>query len=221
MSSFDDLIEEARFYARASSVRSNLVTDAQLLLVGNKALEEARKKLIEIESNLVYANDTITLVSGTGEYTPTFSHDGFLEDGVFLTGEENPLRFVTEEYKVHYDTDNITQPPDAYYVTEDGKVGFLNIPDDSYDTATIYYWKHKDEFQIASGETGDAMPFGGIWDGYVEARLEFAISKIYGRDLSIITAEIVGRETEAINSAYRLGIRKRRNRSDFFSAPGV
>ena len=48
----------------------------------NDILENLYQKLVFIESNLVYAEGTITLAADTDEYTPTFSHNGFMHDGV-------------------------------------------------------------------------------------------------------------------------------------------
>ena len=116
------------------------ITDTQLLGIANDILDDIYKTLVHVSSNLVYTEGSITTEADTLEYTPEFSHNGFLKDGVWLDGEDWFLTEVTEAHKVKYDYGSTTGEPEVYYINEDGDVGFLWVPDDAY-TVRVLYWE--------------------------------------------------------------------------------
>ena len=91
--------------------------DAQYLALVNGILQDIHQALCQMESNLVYAIDTITTVDGTGEYTPSFSFDTIADDGVWLDYQTWYLALVSEADKVYYDPDSTTGQPSVYYLT--------------------------------------------------------------------------------------------------------
>jgi len=219
MATLSDLIDEARFNTRTLTTRSNLAPSSSLLPIANRALKECWKNMVELESNLVYSQHDIALVDGTPSYNPSFSHSGFLQDGVWMDDEEWFLVEGVEEDKVHYAVDSETGSPERYYLGSDGYVYLLPVPDDTYTTLHILHWGSFSDLELSAVD--DDIPWDGIWDTYMVARLEYAINKVYGRDNSLVVAELVGIEIDCTQEVYRHGIRKRRSQSDFFSVPGV
>lgn len=193
-------------------------TDTNRLSMINDILETIYQKLCFIESNLVYAEGTITLGDGTEEYTPSFApHNGFLDDGVWLDGEDTYLTQVTEADKVRYDYGSTTSEPEAYYLTEDGKVGFLWVPDDTY-TVHVQYWN---PLTVLTDYDNDDLPWGGIWDRVIQRLLVVEMLEVLERDNSrqALLADI--EENSAMNMVYKLGVRPKRQVSDMFNIGGV
>jgi len=105
-------------------------TKDQRLGIMNDILETIYQKLVNVESNLVYAEDTQATVADTAEYTPDFKFDGFLIDGSWVDGEDEYLVQVSEGDKIKWDYDSTTNQPEAFYLTENGKMvicGFLTL----------------------------------------------------------------------------------------------
>lgn len=224
MTELADLIEIARIDARVSSTRSNLITDAQIVTLTNPILQECRRKMVEVESNLVYDHTTVDTVADTGEYLISSFitdglHSGFMQDGVWIDGEDWFLIDGKEEEKIYYDIDNSTNQPERYYLTSDGKMGFLWIPDDVY-TVNIQYWLPLTKLTNTTGADG-TVPWDGIWDEYVTKSIEYRIRRIYERDISIVALELVGIEAQAMQEVFRKGIRVRSSQSDMFTVDGV
>jgi len=188
-------------------------TDAEFLAIVNDILETIYQKLCFVESNLVYAEGTITTAASTLEYTPTFSHNGFLHDGVWLDGEDTFLGQVSEADKVKYDYGSTTSAPEAYYLTEDGKVGFLWVPDDTY-TVHVQYWE---PLTALTTYDTDALPWDGIFNRVIQRLLIVEALETLERDNSrqAMLAEI--EMGSAMSMVYMRGIRIRRQISDMFS----
>ena len=205
----------AKLKIRDSSDRQ--FDDANRLSMINDILENIYQQLCFVESNLVYAEGTITTEDGVGEYIPEFSHNGFLHDGVWLDGEDNYLTQVTEADKVRYDYGSTTMEPEAYYLTENGKAGFLWVPDDAY-TVHVQYWK---PLTALTDYDEDALPWGGIWNRVIQRLLVVEMLEILERDNSrqAIFADI--EETKAMNMVYIRGVRPKRQASSMFSIEGV
>lgn len=343
-------------------------TKTERLGLVNDILEQIYQKLVFVESNLIYAEGTITTAIGTLEYTPSFSHDGFLHDGVWLAGEDTYLGQVDEAAKNQYDYDitasdvseilnsdfedwtggdadnwtdsanavsdeettgphggtgsslkltasgaasqytqsdsvtvtaekkyhlklyykntagdtaqyliydvsnganivaatdlsNITGwsaqqsiefttpagctsiyvrlyakadgdivwfddvylattlvgEPEAYYLTENGKVGFLDVPDDAY-IVHILYWK---PLTALTDYDADALPWGGIFNRYIQRMLVFEMKEVLERDNSRDAVMAQMKLNQAMNMVYARGIRRRRQASDMFSIPNI
>jgi len=208
-------ISNARIRARMTD--KNVISDTQALALVNSNLEDIRKSMVMIESNLVYAESTITTVDGTMEYTPSFSHDGFMDNGVWLDGEDWYLKQVNEVDKVKFDYATQTSEPAYYYFTEDGKVGFLHVPDDAY-TVRVQFWS---PLTTLTDVDNDDLPWDGIWNQYVEKRLEFEFKDILERDTSTASAILQMLNDQAMAQVHRRGVRPRRITSDFFSVDGI
>jgi len=188
--------------------------DQRLGLV-NDILEGVYQKLIFVGSNLVYAEGTIVTVADTGEYTPSFSHNGFVHDGVWVEGNDTYLSQISEANKVIYGT--TTSEPEAYYLTEDGKVGFLWVPDDAY-TIHIQYWKPITQL---TDYDADDLPWGGIFNNYIQRMLVYEMKEILEMDNSRDSAMAQMEINQAMNAVYIRGIRHRRQKSDMFSVEGL
>jgi hypothetical protein len=183
----------------------------------NSILEDINKDLQAVESNLVYAQGSITTVADTMEYTPSFTHQGFLDEGVWVDGETTFLKFLTEADKVPYDYDESTGQPEGYYLTEDSKVGFLWVPDAVY-TVYVQYWKPLTEMTVLATDT---LPFGGIWDRFIQERLVMDLMMIQERDVTQQAALVAGMYDQAMAAVYRRGVRHRRTNSGFFDYEGI
>ncbi len=185
--------------------------DSDLLIFINGILTDIYQKLVFAESNLVYAQGTITTSAGTPEYTPSFSFTGFLEQGSWITDSE-PLAQVFETRKIDYDVSNTTGRPEAYYITEDGKIGYLWVPDAAY-TVNHLYWK---PLVSLSSYSDDDLPWAGIFDNYIQRRLIAEMLEVMEKDNSRQFALAEIENDRAMNMAYARGVRRRRISSDMF-----
>ena len=214
MAALSTIITRARIKAR--DTESLIHSDTQLLALANGILEEIYGKLQGLESNLVYAEGTITLAASTMEYTPTFSFNGLMDDGVWMDGEDLFLSQVDEAHKIAYDYATQTSEPEVYYLTEDGKVGFLPVPDAVY-TVHAQYWKPLVELTATTG----TVPWSGIWDAYLVERLAMEMLGIQERDVRFQAAKADILYYEALNKVYNRGCRIRSRQSDFFTVDGA
>lgn len=81
-------------------------TTTELMGIVNSILNDIYDNLVAIRSNLVYSHGTIVTLPGKIEYTPSFSHNGFLDEGVWIDGEDGFLKQLTEQHKMDYDVDD-------------------------------------------------------------------------------------------------------------------
>lgn len=197
-------------------------TDAMVLGVINDILGTIYQTLVNVNSNLVYATDTVTTVASTAEYTPSFSFDGFLREGSWVDGEDLYLEQVSEADKIKWDYDSSTSQPEAFYVTEDGKIGYLWVPDDAY-TIHHTYWK---PLTALTDYDIDNVPWGGIWDIFVERKLTVELLEIENdpklqnkivRLFSVSQMEF----DKAMTMVYHRGIRREKQVSRLFSIGGI
>jgi len=138
MASLKTAIDRAR--VKSGDTDKLLFSDDELIGMVNDILEEIYATLVNIQSNLVYSIDSVTTVADTCEYTPSFTtKGGFLRDGSWVDGEDTYLTQVSEADKIKWDYDTSTNQPEAFYVTEEGDIGYLWVPDDdlSYLLGTI------------------------------------------------------------------------------------
>jgi len=192
-------------------------TDAQLLGITNGILEDIYQTLVNVSSNLVYAIGTVTTEDSTAEYTPGFTHNGFLREGSWVDGEDTYLQEVSEADKIKWDYDSTTSQPEAYYITEDEKVGYLWVPDDAY---TIYHTYWKPVTALTTYAT-DALPWGGIFNRFIERMLIVECLEILERDNSR-QAMLAGIERDkALNMVYARGVRKEKQVSNMFTVEGI
>ena len=215
MGTLSDHAERAGLKIRDSNWRQFAKTER--LSLANDIIEQIYQKLVFIESNLVYAEGTITTVASIAECTPSFSHDGFLHDGVWLDGEDTYLGQVEEADKVKYDYGTTTSKPEAYYLAEDGKVGFLWVPDDAY-TVHVQYWE---PLTALTDYDSDDLPWGGIFNRYIQRMLVLEMKEVLERDNTrdaIMAAIELG---QALNMVYARGVRYRRQISNMFSIKGI
>lgn len=183
----------------------------------NDILETIYQSLVAVESNLVYAEDTQATVADTAEYTPSFSFDGFLQDGSWVDGEDNYLVQVSEGDKIKWDFDSTTNQPEAFYVTEDGKIGYLWVPDAVY-TIHHQYWL---PLTALTNYDTNTLPWGGIFNRAIERLLVVEMLEILERDPSrqAVLADI--EMNKAIQMVYVRGLRQRKVISNMFSVGGI
>ena len=342
-------------------------TNAELMGIVNDILENIYQTLVYISSNLVYGEGNITTTADTMEYTPSFSHNGFLREGVWIDGEDTYLVQLSEADKIKYDYDSTrnvgyptngdfedwtgsdpdnwtksanavtaeettdpyagdsslkltatgaasqsvrsdaiavvadkqhylelrykntngdvaqyaiyditnsawitsatdlsnsltwsakqslsfttpsgcvsiyiylyaksdgdivwfdnvdittlasTSTPEAYYITEDGKVGYLPVPDDSY-TIHHLYWK---PITVMSDYNSDSLPWGGIFNQYIEKMLIVECLEVLEKNSSNQMALANMEWNKALNMVYTRGLRKEKQVSDMFSVEGI
>ena len=216
MATLTTLANRARIKARDTD--KLLLTDANLLILANDLNEEIYETLKNVESNLVYAEADISAVDGTREYTAPTGFNGFMDDGVWLDGEEWFMRQVTEDRKVAYDyaTAAAESEPEVYYITEDNKVGFLPVPDTSY-TVHTQYWKSLTLLTAL----GDTFPWFGIWDKYFTERLVTEMLLIQERDPSGRAIVMAEAHKKAMAHTYQRGTRNRGRIATNFFVKGV
>ena len=183
----------------------------------NGILETIYQKLVYVESNLVYGEDTVTTSADTAEYTPSFSFDGFLLDGSWVDGEDTYLSQVSEGDKIKWDYDSTTNQPEAFYLTEDGKIGYLWVPDDTY-TIHHQYWK---PLTVLTDYDANTLPWGGIFNRVIERLLVIEMLEILELDNSRQAALAEIEMHRAMGLVYIRGIRRRKVISDMFSVEGI
>ncbi len=199
-------------------------TDTPILAIINDIIEDIYSTLIKTESTLVYGHTTITTTTGTtgstNEVSLSIAHAGFLK--IWRKGFDIPLYAVTETDRINWNTDGATGTavvaiPEAYYLTENNStMGFLWIPDDVY-TFNAYYWK---ELTVLSATT-ESLPFDGIFDRFIEARLVVDLLEIMERDNSRRAVFARNEWNKAMTRVYKLGLRPKKVVSNMFSIPGI
>ena len=126
MGTLKTAIDLARIKTRTTNKSSPFSSDNDLVTIVNGILEEIYQTLVSVQSNLVYDEGTITTTSDVGEYTPSFTtKGGFLHEGSWVDGEDTYLSLVSEADKIKWDYDSSTNQPEAFYLTSDGKIGYL------------------------------------------------------------------------------------------------
>lgn len=196
--------------------------DSNVLDFMNDILETIYQTLVNVSSNLVYAIGDVTTEADTGEYTPDFSFDGFLREGSWLAGENTYLAQVSETDKIKWDYTSTTSPPEVFYITEDGKIGYLFVPDAIY-TVHHTYWK---PLTALTTYNTDNLPWGGIWNRTIQRLLMVELLGISSEKgaASRIEKELGLADMEwnkAMTMVYRRGIRPQRQVSDMFQIGGI
>lgn len=193
------------------------VLDNNVLGILNDILETIYQTLVNVNSNLVYGIGTVTTVADTAEYTPSFSFDGFLREGSWVDGEDTYLAQVSEADKIKWDYSSTTNQPKAFYVTEDGKIGYLWVPNDVY---AIYhtYWK---PLVSLTNYDADDLPWGGIWNRTIARLLMVELLEIANRDSSRQAVFVQLEWDKAMSMVYHRGVRKEKQISNMFSVEGV
>jgi hypothetical protein len=140
-----------------------------------------------------------------------------MDDGVYLDDDELPLKMITEQERQWYDPDNSTDKPEAFYLTEDQKIGFLAISNDSY-TAKVWYWTPVTEMTDVATDT---LPYYGIWNNFIQELLVLHLKHGQDRDISIDS--LVGSDyyDRAMRLTLMRGVKERRINSGFFNLEGV
>ena len=195
--------------------------DPDVLGFMNDILENIYQTLVNVSSNLVYAIGNVITVADTEEYTPSFSFDGFLREGSWLDGEDTFLAQVSETDKIKWDYSSTTSQPEAFYVTEDGKVGYLWVPDAVY-TVHHAYWK---PLTALTDYDANDLPWGGIWNRAIQRLLIVELLGIPSKEnVGKIEKQLglVGIEWDkAMSMVYQRGVRQERQVSDMFSIGGI
>ena len=214
MGTLKTAIDLARIKTRTTNKISPFSSNSDLVLIVNGILEEIYQTLVSVQSNLVYDEGTVTTTADTGEYTPSFTtKGGFLHEGSWVDGEDTYLSLVSEADKIKWDYDSSTNQPEAFYLTADGKIGYLWVPDDTY-TIHHLYWKPYTEL---TSYDDDDLPWEGIWNKYIERMLIVEMLEILESDNSRQAILAENEWDHAMNLVYNRGIRQEKVISDMFS----
>lgn len=196
--------------------------DTQVLGIVNDITENIYRTLVGVNSNLVYAIGDQVTVADTAEYTPTFSFDGFLREGSWVDGEDTYLSQVSEADKIKWDYANTTAQPEAFYVTEDGKVGYLWVPDAAY---TIHHTYHKPLVALDDYDADD-LPWSGIFNQYIGRMLEVELlesanePKWQNKIIRLFTVAQIEYD-KAMSMVYARGLRREKQVSGMFNCGGI
>lgn len=177
------------------------------------------QSLVNVGSNLVYGIGDVTTEADVAEYTPSFSFDGFLRDGSWVDGEDTYLSQVSETDKIKWDYSSTTNQPEAFYITEDGKIGYLWVPDGIY-TIHHAYWK---PLVALTDYEADDLPWGGVWNATIQRLLLVEMLEFTEEDPNkiIYQTQMAGIEWDkAMSMVYQRGIKQERQLSNMFSAEG-
>lgn len=199
---------------------SRQATDANLLASLNSILRELWQTLQNIQSNYVYKEGTISLVDGTREYTPSFSHDGFVDDGVWIdeySGDFLPLIMESDVVAIEGD-DETEGTPKYYYMTEDGDVGFVPTPNASM-TALVTY--NAQLSTLTDFDNDDFPAWASHFRQYLEDRVVGELLDRLERNSAPAFAKASVNYNRGMSQIYNRGVRGRKVQSGFFSARGV
>lgn len=198
------------------SARTQLL-DGEVVGILNGIIETIYQTLVNMGSNLAYGVGTVTTVADTIEYTPTFEFDGFWREGNWVDGEDTYIYQVPESDKTKWDFGSSTSQPEAFYLTEDSKIGYLWVPDKEY-TIHHTYWK---PLTVLTDYSADDFPWGGIWNRAIERLLVVEMLAIQGKDPSIHASFASTEWDNALKMVYARGIRQEKVVSNMFSISGV
>jgi len=125
-------------------------------------INKSQKDIInsELEWPFTYERDTITTVSGTGEYTLDSDTKTVDRDTVYIDfGGDKSLtyleyiaydEYIREFLSLNSDPDDgHLAEPRRFYITQDGKLGLYPEPDDAY-IVTYQYWTTHSDMALAT-----------------------------------------------------------------------
>ena len=97
-------------------------SDTQVLGLINDICDRVYRKLAEINSVLIYTEDTVTTVDGTENYS-TLTALSFMRHGSWVSGSSTPLMEIAQpERIVQYGFDDTSEgQPIAFYMTRPEK----------------------------------------------------------------------------------------------------
>ena len=187
----------------------------------NEAIASVHNHLSNIQSNLVYAQETISLQDGVREYNMS----GLVPDieGVHISGSSSPLTRIHEHDLAVIGDDGTTKGrPTSYYLTETDStgaahIGFSPVPDAAY-TVTIYY--HPDPPVLQAADT-TPLPYGGVWDHVIILMAAMDLREVMEGDISYLLARYQLAYSQAMQETFRRGVRPVHFRNWMFTAPGV
>lgn len=211
-----------RVLRRLRDTGENLNTENDIIDAVNGCIDFIHDQLVAVESSMVLCHDTISLVDGTKEYD--LNSGTWLtipEDALWIDGEDEYLIQVPEASRVGmgYEDDTDESQPEYFYVTNDGKIGFIETPDDSY-TVHVYFYKPSSEYHVSDFDNDD-LPFRSVWNRAIE---ELVMVMLKDNE-ELPTAMNVPLAESAWNYAMRMtyerGTRMRKQKQDFFEIDGV
>ncbi len=191
--------------------------DSDLLSLINDILEVVYQDMVNISSNFVYGTGQVTTAADTIEYALSFDHNGFLRNGSWVEGEDVFMQQCNEADKIKFDYTSSTSQPEFFYLTEDGKIGYLYVPNDEY-TINHQYWK---PLVALTDYASDNIPWLGIWNQFVRKMLiveALEVSNV-ANDRQRFLAEL--EHQRAMNLVFNHGVKRERVSSDMFSIQGI
>jgi len=218
MSTLSDILTKVRYKARDD--QGVEFTDSLALAFANTILSTIHQHLVNVESNLVYNQASISLADGTAEYDLGVSHDGVLKKGVWLEDSTVPLDYIQETDLIAVGLDpTATGEPRRYYVATNNQIGFHPIPDSDAagQTVNILYWEPVTELTAV----GDTLPWHSIWDRVIEYWLLFDFMERRESDTTRVAALLDQFWSKAINQVYERGVRRWGRQNRLATAEGV
>jgi hypothetical protein len=209
----EELIKSVRYRVRDTD-KTNY-TDEEILTYLNELLNGCYVTMQNVESILIMDEGEIPIVKDTECYDITFQHNGFLDEGLWIVGNVNPLLRTTKvelgpsknAIEVH------SSYPLRYYLDGD-QICLHPIPKQD-GTLKISYWMPFAELTLT-----DEIPWGGFWDRYLVKATVIDCLERQERDVSQMAVMVVGLFDDAIAEVMKQGVRERRVRSDMFTARG-
>lgn len=164
----------------------------------------------------VYLNST---TDGNGAYTLDTDFYSPLPHGSWMDGIAGYLPQIEESERwTRYSFDDTTTgPPECFFVTSSGNIGYRPIPDIEY---TIYHPIATKPTALTTYAT-DTLPYDGIFNQYIMWQVKADILNMLERDNSGPSKQAELAMDRALDLVYARGIRNDEVISDMFDYYGV
>lgn len=206
MATVADVVRRIRTKIR--DTRSTAFTDQEVMDVMNGVIALVHQLLSNIQSSLAYRGVTFTTTAGVreiqlpGVQSPLPDIGGVYVDDVLLE------QIFPHDLATLGDDGSEQGKPIRYYLTAPvsgvSRIGFSPTPDAVY--SGIAYLKSALTPLTAVDST--PMPFGGVWDAYIEAQTAVELEEILEGDVSYLMAKAHAAYIQALNETYRRGVRR-------------
>ena len=208
-----ELIKSVRFRVRDTD-QTNF-TDDEIITYLNELLNGCYVTMQNVESIMIMGEDTIPIVKDTECYDVPFNHNGFLDDGLWIEGNVNPLARTTRvELGPAEGAIEVTSSYPLRYYLDGNKICLHPIPRQD-GILHLTFWETYDPLTT----TGE-IPWGGYWDNYLVKATTVECLERQERDISQQAVMVVGLFDDAIAEIMKQGVRQRRVHSDMFTARG-
>jgi len=196
------------------------LTDNLALSFVNAILESIHRALVNVESNLIYSQDSVPLISGQATYSLSAYHEGLLHQGVWYASTNHLLAYVNGTDLVAQNLDpTATGSPARVYLAVDNKIVFHPIPDDDADgdVVELMYWTVSPQLSAVT----DTLPWQGIWDRVIEQWLLFDFLERRESDTANVAIIFDQLWAKAMNAVYARGVRRWSGKNSMATVEGV